>query len=55
MDDNPPTPFYVVRKILETELGGPLGSHFSELSRNACDGIDRSSTFWTLMSGEKSR
>ena len=36
MDDNPPTPFYVVRKILETELGGPLGSHFSELSRNAC-------------------
>ena len=36
MDDNPPTPFYIVRKILETELGGPLGSHFSELSRNAC-------------------
>ena len=36
MDDTPPTSFYIVRKILETELGGPLGSHFSELSRNAC-------------------
>ena len=36
MDDNPPTPFYIIRKILETELGGPLGSHFSELSRNPC-------------------
>ena len=47
MDDNPlDAVFYVVRKILETELGGPLGSHFSELFKKCvCDGIDRSSTF----------